>query len=147
MLRKIIHDTTDLNTDSNSCLFCLNSEVSELWQNTWRYWHIEIKTSKYLSWKKQGEIIRSQTKYYEEGEKNQDFILNLEKRQSSNKTIHRLQLSDHTRSTQNTFWTIQRLFYKGLYTKTRHLHCSEFIADLQIPKIPENIKEDLESDI
>ena len=44
--------------------------------------------------KHRGAIIRSLTKYYEEGEKFK--IFDLDKRQSSNKTIHRLQLSDNT---------------------------------------------------
>ena len=92
--------------------------------------------------------IRSCTKYFEDGGKKSRFFLNLEKRQSSNKTIHRLQLSVNT-ITQDPHKILfkQRLFYKSLYTKTQHLHISEFIANLQIPKIPENIKENMESNI
>ena len=70
------------------------------------------------------------------------------KNQSSNKTIHRLQLNVYTTiQDPHKILLEQRLFYKTLYTKTQHLHSSEFIANLQIPKIPENIMENMKSDI
>ena len=68
--------------------------------------------------------------------------------QSNNKTMHRSQVSNNT-ITQDPHKILleQRLFYKSLDTKTQHLHSSQFIANLQIPQIPENIKENMESDI
>ena len=52
-------------------------------------------------------------------------FLNLEKRQSSNDTIHKLQLSDN-KITQDPHKILleQRLFYKGIYTKTQHWYRS-----------------------
>ena len=75
--------------------------------------------------KTQGEIIRSRTKYYKEGEKNSRVFLNLKKSQSSNDTIHKLQLSDN-KITQDPHKILlqQRLFYKGIHTKTQHWHRS-----------------------
>ena len=81
-------------------------------------------------------------------EKKFKLILNSEKNKSSNKTINRLQLNVNTTiQDPHKILLEQRLFYKTLYTKTQHLHSSEFIANLQIPKIPENIMENMESDI
>ena len=85
-----------------------------------------------LNERTQGAIVRSRTKWYEEGEKNSKYFTNLEKRQSSNKTINRLQLQDGT-ITENPqkILTEQRNFYMQLYTKLQSSHTPDFVNHLK----------------
>ena len=65
-----------------------------------------------LNERTQGAIVRSRTKWYEEEKKNSKYFINLEKRQSSNKTIMRLQLQDGTITEKpQKILTEQRNFY------------------------------------
>ena len=102
-----------------------------------------------LNERTQGAIVRSRTKWYEEGEKNSKHFINLEKRQSSNKTINRLQLQDGT-ITENPqkILTEQRNFYMQLYTKLQSSHTPDFVNHLKnIPKLPEESKHNMEQEI
>ena len=102
-----------------------------------------------LNERTQRAIVRSRTKWYEEGAKNSKYFINLEKRQSSNKTINRLQLQDGT-ITENPqkILTEQRNFYMQLYTKLQSSHTHDFANHLQnIPKLPEESKHNVEQEI
>lgn len=70
---------------------------------------------KYLT---QGNIIRSRTKWYEEGEKSSKYFLNLEKRNFNNKRISMLRLEDNSLiTTDQDILKEEKNFYAKLYDK------------------------------
>ena len=97
----------------------------------------------------QGAIVRSRTQWYEEGEKNSNYFFNLEKRQSSNKTIHRLRLSDNTiTQSPDKILAEQKQFYKNLYKCVNENQDSNFLQEIKdIPTIPDDIKHNMEVEL
>ncbi len=62
-------------------------------------------------------IFRSKIRWAEEGEKNSNFFLNLEKRNYVNKLITQLQVNDTLITDQKDILTEERNFYKTLYSE------------------------------
>ena len=83
-----------------------------------------------LNERTQGTIVRSRTKWYEEGQRNSKYFINLEKRQSSNKTINRLQLDGTITENPQKILTEQRNFYIQLYTNLQSSHTPDFVNHL-----------------
>ena len=81
---------------------------------------LEIKKQSLEQWitfKTQGSIIRSRTRWYNEGEKNLKNFFELAKRHFNSKTIRNLKMDDNT--TPNTDKEILKKlkrFYQALYT-------------------------------
>ena len=102
-----------------------------------------------LNERTQGAIVRSRTKWYEDGEKISKYFINLEKRQSSHKTINSLQLQDGTiAGNPQNILTEQRNFYMQLYTKLQSSHTPDFVNHLQnIRQLPEKRRHNMEQEI
>ena len=81
---------------------------------------IEVKTvrrDKICQHKTRGSIIRSKTRWYNEGEKNTKYFLGLEKRHHNNKTIKILRLADGSLiSTDCEILEEAQRFYRSLYS-------------------------------
>ena len=70
-----------------------------------------------ISYKTQGSIIRSRTRWYNEGEKNTKYFFGLEKRHYNSKTIRNLKIDDNTvLNTDQEILNEARRFYQTLYT-------------------------------
>ena len=73
----------------------------------------------------QGTIIRSKSRWYNEGEKNTKYFLNLEKRHFNKKTIKSLQLADNSIiKTDSEILNEAESFYRQLYSS-----CSPQVDD------------------
>ena len=81
---------------------------------------LEVKTQQreqICQYKTRGSIIRSRTRWYNEGEKNTKYFLSLEKRHHSNKTIKTLQLADGKLiNTDREILKEAKSFYENLYS-------------------------------
>ena len=69
-----------------------------------------------------GAILRSKTKWYNKGEKNTKYLLNLEKRHFKQGTISQVRINDNEFVTSDEKVLSEcELFYKNLYTTNRIL--------------------------
>ena len=66
-----------------------------------------------------GIILRARAKHIEHNEKNTKYFANIEKRNSEQKTIHKLVVNDIEVTNRIQILEEQRLFYKSLY-KNQH---------------------------
>ena len=74
-----------------------------------------------ISYKTQGSITRSRTRWYNEGEKNTKYFFGLEKRHFNSKTIRNLKIDDNTvLNTDQEILNEARRFYQTLHFK-QHL--------------------------
>ena len=98
-----------------------------------------------------GAQVRSRIQWYEEGERPTKYFLNLEQRNGNNKNISRLILYNGTEITNSSeILTAQQDFYEKLYTSEIydcHEAFEDFISDLDIPKLSDNQKTQLEGPI
>ena len=79
---------------------------------------LENKLEEITDYKTQGLILRSQTDWYEKGEKSTKYFLRLEKRNQIKKEMRRLQKDDGTFTVdQHEILGLQAEFYEALYKK------------------------------
>ena len=78
---------------------------------------VNLRLEKLLKHKTRGAILRSQSRWYEQGERNTRYFFNLEKRNYCKKTVTKLKRNDNT-YTNNQFEILQeeKVFYETLYT-------------------------------
>ena len=108
----------------------------------------KLELQKLIEYKTLGAIIRSRTKWYEEGEKNTKYFLKLEQRNANNKVINRLDLPDGTTTSDpNKILNAQKLFYEKLYKSKQNQAEDTVFDDLNLPKIPAQIKENIQHPI
>jgi exonuclease III len=69
-----------------------------------------------------GLIFRSKLKWYEDGEKNSKFFLNLEKKNYQNKLISQLEINNTLNNSQEAIAEELTAFYKTLYTEKLNKH-------------------------
>jgi len=70
-----------------------------------------------IRWRTQGAILRCKAKWYNEGEKNTKYFLNLEKRQWKLSTITQLKINKHESVTSDSDILAEcEAFYTELYT-------------------------------
>ena len=94
--------------------------------------------------KGKGSIVRSKTKWIEQGEKPTKYFLNLEKRNYNHRKITELKHSDGTSVTkeEEILKEIER-FYKDLYTSTTSVEnvlFETFIENLKLPKLEDSTR-------
>jgi len=94
------------------------------------YYTLTAKLEKLLNRKIKGMILRSKARWYENGEKNSKYFLNLEKRNFLRKKISKLKLSNGEETDDaKTILEEEKTFYKSLYsTRNVNLNNSEFDA-------------------
>ena len=115
---------------------------------------INEELDKFLEEKTKGAMIRSRCRWYENGEKCTKYFLNLEKRNYNSKNLDRLETQHGTIVMEpQEILNEQKLFYQKLYTTTRlepsvERKIPEFLdRDIDIPKVSEDMKADLNIDI
>jgi len=110
------------------------------------YYTLTAKLEKLLNRKIKGMILRSKARWYENGEKNSKYFLNLEKRNFLRKKISKLKLSNGEETDDaKTILEEEKTFYKSLYsTRNVNLNNSEFDAffnnNLLIPLMRSNLR-------
>ena len=80
----------------------------------------ELETIKFLEYRTKGAIIRSKSQWYNEGEKNSAYFLNLEKRHCKQGAISQLKINDtEFVTTDRDILSECTTFYKNLYTSKK----------------------------
>ena len=97
----------------------LENNISEIEKRQIRT-ELEIKKQsleQWINYKTQGSIIRSRTRWYNEGEKNTKYFFELEKRHFNSKAIRNLKIDNNTTlNTDEEILNEARRFYQSLYT-------------------------------
>jgi len=98
-------------------------------------------------YRRKGAIIRSRTRWHEQGEKNTKYFLNLEKRQHFKTYISKLKTNDDREITSPNTILEQggKMFYKNLYTAApcNTSKYKQFFEDPNLPKLDETEKNEL----
>ena len=88
-----------------------------------------------INQKAQGAYVRSRAKNYEEGEKNKSSFFNIEKRNSTKKSVNKLRISKtEVISDQNRILDHMKTFYKTLYSQKKLENSNTFLRYLSPPK-------------
>ena len=86
-------------------------------ENITKLYRLRSELNKIIECRTKGAIIRSRTRWHEQGEKSTKYFLNLEKRQSAKTYISKLKTHDGLEITNtDKILKYQKLFYKNLYT-------------------------------
>ena len=88
-----------------------------------------------------GFILRSKTKWFEEGEKSSKFFLNLEKKKSIQNTIQVVIENDVTLTDETEISNNIKSFYKRLFEKKNVAECSSFLSGLNLTTLNEDQRE------
>ena len=100
--------------------------------------------NKHYEYITRGIIIQSRVQYYEEGEKNTKYFLNLINRNKNKTSIRRLNTQTGTVTSQAAIMKTDKLFYEKLYTNvdgdTNNSWTDEIKDSTEIPQISENDK-------
>lgn len=84
------------------------------------FYMLKLKLEKITNKRIKGTILRSKARWYEDGEKNSRYFLNLEKRSSLKKKITKLTLSDGKETEDPTeILEEEKSFYKTLYSSKK----------------------------
>ena len=116
-------------------------------ENITKLHRLRSELDKIAAYRTKRAIIRSHTRWHEQGEKNTKYFLNLEKRQNSNSCISRLKLDNGQEITNpDKILKQQKLFYKNLYTAvpTNDVHDNRFFNDPNLIKLSDHEQEELE---
>ena len=114
---------------------------------------LQTELNKILDYETKGLIIRSRTRWMEEGEKSSKYFCNLEKRNSERKAINRLKKNnDEVIAGQSDVIKEIHLYFNNLYS----LNCvstgnsndfESFLGNLDIPKLSDDHKQILDQPI
>ncbi len=112
---------------------------------------LNFELNKILDFETKGLIIRSRSRWVEEGEKSSKYFCNLEKRISDKKKISRLK-NDNGEIVSNQSDVMKEIhsYFHGLYTSQLHHNSNDmlsFLETLDNPKLSDSQKQDLESPI
>ena len=90
----------------------------------------------------QGAIVRSRANWYEKGEKNNKYFLNLEKSNKKKSCVQKIVTSDGTiTANPNTIMSKLESFYSNLYNEENSGHSSSFLDDLKkVPTLTEELR-------
>ena len=98
-----------------------------------------------------GSIVRSKTRWIEQGEKPTKYFFNLEKRNYNHKTIKELKHPDGKSVTKEEEILEEiEIFYKELYTSITSVENSQFTSfteNLELPRLEDSVSSELEGDI
>ena len=97
------------------------------------------KLQDFLDYRTQGLLLRCKAQYYEKGEKNTKYFLNLERRENIEKTMNKLHKSDGTFTTnQKEILEGQATFYSDLYKSKSTINKSDiltYLDNIEITKL------------
>ena len=116
-------------------------------ENIAKLYNLRSELNKIAEYRTKGAIIRSRTRWHEQGEKNTKYFLNLEKRQSAKTYISKLKSQDGQEITNSDeILNCQKLFYKNLYAAVpRKIQDDKlFFEDPNLPKLKDADLEELE---
>ena len=116
-------------------------------ENITKLYRLRSELNKIVEYRTKGAIIRSRTKWHEQGEKNTKYFLNLEKRQKEKTYISKLKPQDSTEITNaDEILNCQKLFYKNLYSAVPCENPNDklFFENLNLPQLNEVELEELE---
>ena len=127
--------------DKNETIHGMNETIEELEK-------LKQKLEQIIEYKTKGSIIRSKTRWFNEGEKNTKSFLNLEKRHCNKKTIKSLRTENGvTIGTDKDILQEAKNFYQKLYTSSKacpDLYDSTFYPKNNVKKLDDLQKESCE---
>ena len=97
--------------------------------------------------KTKGAVIRAKSNWAFLGEKGTKYFLNLEKPKSVSKSLYRI-LNDQTQMIQGSQKVLKEIknYYKNLYSSMGAIDTT-YVSKLNIPKVPADIREELEQEL
>ena len=99
--------------DKNETRHCMNETIEQLKK-------LKQKLEQVIEYRTKGSIIRSKTRWFNEGEKNTKYFLNLEKRHYNKKTIESLRTENGaTIGTDKNILQEAKNFYQKLYASSK----------------------------
>ena len=112
-------------------------------ENILKLYRLKTELNAIAEYRTKGAIIRSRTRWDEQGEKNTKYFLNLEKRQHFKTHIFKLKTNDDREITSsNAILEQGKMFYKNLYTAapSNTSKYKQFFEDPNLPKLDETEK-------
>ena len=113
--------------------------------------NVKIEMEEIDDYKTHGLILRSRCRWYEKGEKSNDYFLRLESRNRVKKTMNKLQRSDGTMTTDaKEILRMQSNFYKELYANKQERNkreISEYLHKITTPILNEESKAQCEGEL
>ena len=101
----------------------------------------KAELNNHYSYVTEGIIMRSRVQWYEKGEKNNKYFLNLEKRNKMRSSVRKLIVNGTVVLNPEKVLSEVRAYYTNLYSR-RSLHtekdCSEYLANLNCPILTED---------
>ena len=105
----------NLQTQIDHLMTLLKTERSK--ENILKFYRLRAELNAIAEYRTKGAIIRSRTRWHEQGEKNTKYFLNLEKRHHFKTHISKLKTNDDREiTTPNDILEQGKMFYKNLYT-------------------------------
>ena len=90
-------------------------------ENITKLYRLRSELNKIAEYRTKGAIIRSRTRWHEQGEKSTKNFLNLERRQNAKTYISKLKIQDNLEITNaDEILNCQKLFYKNLYSAVKY---------------------------
>ena len=116
-------------------------------ENITKLYTLRSELNKIVEYRTKGAIIRSRTRWHEQGKKNTKYFLNLEKQQKERTYISKLKTQDSTEITNaDEILNCQKLFYKNLYSAVPCENPNDklFFENLNLPQLNKVELEELE---
>ena len=119
-----------------------------------QYYDIKNELEQMEKHEAHGIMLRSKVRWIEEGEKNTNYFLSLEKRNYCNKLITQIQVDDKLINNQEELLQEQKHFFETLYKENICVTSNEynkvlqnFLQDIEVPQISEENKMQCEEDL
>ena len=126
----------------------LNSPDNKRGPGLWKFNNSLLDDEGYVT---KGSIVRSKTRWIEQGEKPTKYFFNLEKPNYNHKTIKELKHPDGKSVTKEEEIVEEiEIFYKELYTSiisVENAQFTSFTENLELPRLEDSVSSELEGDI
>lgn len=135
----------NLQTQIDHLMTLLKTERSK--ENILKFYRLRAELNAIAEYRTKGAIIRSRTRWHEQGEKNTKYFLNLEKRHHFKTHISKLKTNDDREiTTPNDILEQGKMFYKNLYTAApcNNPKYNLFFENPNLAKLDETGKNELE---
>ena len=131
----------------------ISNSVDSAQVNSLQAEYLQLKHELCLIYENKGKssIVRSKTKWTEQGEKPTKYFFNLERGNYNHKMITELKHPDGNPVTKEEEILKEiEIFYKDLYTSTTNVENAffeTFVANLELPKLEDSVSSELEGEI